>query len=151
MQTDGKRGLEALPHHELQGTVGVRKRYEMKIRKPKQSVPFVRQRLLTVGWALLDLYEGKSLLGGKAESLLTLCGSWDWLWPPMPGSTETDLGALPLVRGVEAQPPRRTRTWLSLLAHASFSLVIHLPTRRLFMYPLQVAHCLAHNSDFNIC
>lgn len=78
------------------------------MRKPKQSVPYKGQGLLTVGRALLDLHEGKSLLGIEAECLLPLCGSWDWLWPPMPGSAETDLRALPPVRGVEAQPPRRT-------------------------------------------
>lgn len=54
----------------------------MKIKKPRQSVPYMGQGLLSVRRALLDPHDGKSLLGGEAESLLTLGGSWGWLCHP---------------------------------------------------------------------
>lgn len=60
----------------------IRKRLEMKIKKPRQSVPYMGQGLLSVRRALLDPHDGKSLLGGEAESLLTLGGSWGWLCHP---------------------------------------------------------------------
>jgi len=120
------RELGALPHHELQGTVcggRFRKRLEMKIRKPRQSVPYMGQGLFNVGRALLHQHERKSLLGGEAESLLTLGGSRDWLLPPRPGSPETDSGALPPCKG-HGSTASQDATWLSWLAHASFGLEI---------------------------
>lgn len=63
------------------GLGGVRKRLEM-IKKPRQSVPYMGQGLLSVRRALLDPHKGESLLGGEAESLLTLGGSWAWLCHP---------------------------------------------------------------------
>lgn len=95
----------------------------MKIRKPRQSVPYIKQRLCNVEWALLYQDERKSLLGGEAESLLTLGGSWDWLLPPRPGSPETDSGALPPCKG-HGSTASQDATWLSWLAHASFALEI---------------------------
>lgn len=73
----------------------------MKIRKPKQPAPYKGQGLLSVGWALLDHHGGEepARWGREVESLLTLGGSWDWLLPPTPGSTETDFGALPPFKG----------------------------------------------------
>lgn len=127
-QTSDRRELGALPDHELQGTVGegegVRKRLEMKIRKSKQSVPYTGQGPFTVGQALPDPHKGKSLLGGEAESLLTLGGSWDWLLSPRPGSPETDSGALPPCKGHGSTASLKDTTWLSLLPHASFGLEI---------------------------